>query len=87
MRRRFEAFDARSQIGDSPFERAHAAVELRMREFDHCLRIGGGALDCLFYGSDSALDLLVDRDADSARVSNLFSSRSAVTSKCRRVSA
>ena len=51
VRRRLKAFDARLQIGEAFFKRAlgsfectQAAIQLCMRELDHCLGLGRGAL-------------------------------------------
>lgn len=45
MRRFFEAFDARLEVRNAVFERAHAALQLVVRELDHRLCLGCRALD------------------------------------------
>lgn len=47
----FEAFDTTLQIGETFFEGANTALELRVRKPDHRLRLRGGAFNLLVQGS------------------------------------
>src|SRR5436189_1277804 len=48
MGRRFDAFDTRLKIGESLFQSADTAVELRVRELDHRLRFREAVIHLLF---------------------------------------
>lgn len=61
MRRCFQPFDSRLQIGHSLFESTHAAIELGVRELDHGLCLGEAAPRLLPQLIDFTVQILSQR--------------------------
>src|SRR6266446_3642100 len=60
VRRRFEPFNARSQVGEGQLQSAQATIQLSMGELDHRLRIGEAAPHFVADVLVLALNLLVE---------------------------